>query len=409
MPVEETRGKRGGNAVKGPLVGVRVLDLTRAMAGPFGTMILGDLGADVIKVEPPAGDDTRGWAPPEQNGISSYFLSVNRNKRSICLDLKKEESLEIVRKLVEDADVIVENYRPGTARKLGVGYEDLKKYNSRLIYCSISGYGQTGPYREKPGFDLTILARSGLMSVTGEPERPPVKFGVPITDISAGMFAAISILSVLYHRSDSGEGQYIDMSMMDSSMLLLSHQASGYFATGEDPKPLGSAHASISPYQVYKAKDGYVSVAVGSEKLWKNFCTALGLDKLIDDIRYSDNSSRVQNRNSLNEEIEEVIENRNMRWVVSALENAGVPVSPINRMSDLEKDEQVREREMIIDMEHPEYGKYRSLGNIFKMTSTPGSVRRSPPLLGEHTREILLEAGFDDATITKFLKSGAIR
>lgn len=410
MPEEITpEGTESPETPGGPLKGVRILDFTRAMAGPFGTMILGDLGADVVKIEPPGGDDTRGWSPPEVNGISSYFLSANRNKRSICIDLKRMESGEIIRRLVENTDVIVENFRPGTADKLGIGYGEVTRYNKSLIYCSISGYGQTGPYREKPGFDLTILARSGLMSVTGEPGRPPVKFGVPITDISAGMFAAISILSALYHRSNSGEGQYIDMSMMDSSMLLLTHQASGYFATGQDPQPMGSAHASIAPYQVYRTNDGYVSVAVGSEKLWKAFCLALGLEELIEDSRFSNNSDRVENRDSLNEIIGEFLAGKSREWTVDTLENAGVPVSPINRISDLESDAQVQERGMIAEMEHPEYGGFRTPGNIFRMSATPGVLKRAPPVLGEHTEEVLREAGIGEDKIRALLVEGVIR
>lgn len=343
------------------------------------------------------------------NGVSTYFMSANRNKRSICLDLKRKESGEIIRRLVENADIVVENFRPGTAQRLGIGYERLKEYNRSLIYCSISGYGHTGPYRQKPGFDLTILARSGLMSVTGEPGRPPVKFGVPISDITAGMFAAISVLSALYHRTITGEGQFIDMSMMDSSMLLLTHQASGYLATGDDPQPLGSSHASISPYQVYRTSDGYVSIAVGSEKLWHALCETLCLDELVDDPRFSDNRNRVRNREVLNELIESVLGEMSRDSVVEALENAGIPVSPINRISDLVEDPQVLDRKMILSMKHPEYGSFRGLGNIFKMSATPGVMKKAPPLLGEHSREVLREAGFDDDAIDSFLENDVVR
>lgn len=393
----------------GPLKGIRILDFTRAMSGPFGTMLLGDLGADVIKIEPPGGDDTRSWSPPEVNGISSYFLSANRNKRSICIDLKKKGSEEIMRDLMKRADVVVENFRPGTADRLGIGYAQTKNLNDSLIYCSISGYGQTGPYRNQPGFDLTILARSGLMSVTGEPGRAPVKFGIPITDITTGMFSAISIISALFNRKSTGKGQYIDMSMMDSSMLLLTHQATGFFATGSDPGPMGSAHSSIAPYQVYKTGNGFVSVAVGSDKLWHAFCIAMGIPEMINDPRFCNNEKRVENRDYLNERIGMAMESLSTEEVIKALDNAGVPASPINRMSDLVNDPQVRERGMFQEVVHPEYGRTVGLGNIFRMSDTPGSVRMPPPTLGEHTTEIMKELGLEDRDITDLMKKGILR
>lgn len=391
-----------------PLEGLRVLDFTRAMAGPFGTMLLGDLGAEVIKVEPPAGDDTRNWAPPEVNGISSYFMSANRNKKSISMDLKREESGAILKKLVEGSDIVVENFRPGTAEKLGIDYDTMRKYREDLIYCSISGFGQTGPYREKSGFDLTVLASSGLMGLTGEPGRPPVKFGVPVTDITGGMFAVISILSALHYRSVSGKGQYIDTSMMDSSMLTLTHQATAYFATGIDPEPMGSAHSSIAPYQVYETSDGYISVAVGTEKLWKSFCTALGSPAMADDPLLMGNRERVKNRDYLNKKLGPLFSAKATSELVNLLENHGIPVSPINRISDLERNEQVTARNMITEVSHPGYGKVKSLGTPFRMSRTPGSIRLPPPLLGEHTGEILLDAGFGEHEIRGLIRGKVV-
>lgn len=406
---DETNSNSGeGTSADGPLKGIRVLDFTRAMAGPFGTMVLGDLGADIIKVEPPQGDDTRSWSPPEINGVSSYFMSANRNKRSICVDLKKEGALEIVDRLAEISDIVVENFRPGTADRLGIGYDRMNNINDRLIYCSISGFGQTGPYRDRPGFDLTILAASGLMGVTGEQGRPPVKFGTPITDITAGLFASISILSALHERDMSGKGQYIDTSMMDSSLLTLSHQATSFFATGIDPERMGSAHSSIAPYQAYRTSDGYVSVAVGSEKLWKSFCKALEIEDRISDPLLSGNRDRVINRDYLNSILEPRFLSLTTADAVALLELERIPVSPINKVSDLMDDPQVRDRKMITGMKHPVYGEYTSLGNPFRMSRTSGSLRLAPPLLGEHTMEVLGEAGFGEGRISELLSRGTV-
>lgn len=402
---DEATSKEFGS---GALSGIRVLDFSRAMTGPFGTMLLGDMGAEIVKVESPSGDDTRNWAPPEVNGISSYFLSTNRNKKSISMDLKNPEAGKIIEKLVPDFDIIVENFRPGTAERLGIDYESLRKYRNDIIYCSISGYGQTGPYREKPGLDLTVLASSGLMSVTGEPGRPPVKFGVPITDITGGMFAVIAILSALYHRSVSGEGQYIDTSMMDSSILTLTHQATSYFATGKNPEPLGSSHSSIAPYEVYGTSDGYVAVAAGTEKLWRSLCTAMDSSGLVEDPRFRENRDRVVNRDHLNDILQPLFRSRTTEEVVKLLEREGIPVSKINRISDLETDEQVNARSMITETYHPVYGRMKSLGTPFKMSLTPGSIRNPPPLLGEHTVEILKDIGFNDIDISELIQKKAV-
>lgn len=392
----------------GSLSGVTVIDFTRAMSGPFCTMLLGDLGADVIKVESEKGDDTRSWAPPEIGGMSTYFMSANRNKKSIALDLSRKECAEIVKRLAERADIIVENFRPGVAKKLGIDYEKLSGLNKELIYCSISGFGQTGPYRERSGFDLTVLAISGLMSITGEKGRPPVKFGVPITDINAGLFSAVAILSALYRRQATGRGQYIDMSMLDASLLTLTHQATGYFATGENPDRLGSAHASIAPYQVYATADGYVSVAVGSEKLWKEFCVAMGMEELLKDERLDSNPKRVRERDYLNSRLEDKFSLLGTSEAVRKLEKAGIPVAPINTLSDVVEDPQVKARGMVGEVRHPVYGSTRSLGTPFAMSETPGSVRLPPPLLGEHTEQILRQLGFDTDEIGVLAKNRVV-
>ena len=393
----------------GPLKGLRVLDFTRAMAGPFATLVLGDLGADIIKIEPLTGDETRGWRPPEINGVSAYFLSVNRNKRSIAINLKHPESRKIIERLVKTADVVIENFRPGTARKLGIDYDTLRKINDRIIYCSISGYGQDGPYRDKPGYDLTVMAMSGLMSITGEPGRPPVKFGVPITDITTGMFAAIAILAALHYRSVTGEGQYIDMSMLDSQLLILSHQAFNYFATGRDPKRLGSAHPSIAPYQVFETMDGYIAVGVGSEKLWSIFTRVIGREDLEKDPRFETNDLRVKNREELVKELTKTFKTKTTEEWYRLLDQAGIPAAPVKKVSEILNDPHVLYRKMVIEIEHPVYGRIKSLGTPFKMSKTPGEIRIPPPLLGEHTNEILKELGFSDSEISELRESGVVK
>jgi formyl-CoA transferase/CoA:oxalate CoA-transferase len=387
-----------------PLEGIRVLDFTRVMSGPFATMLLGDLGADVIKIEPPGGDDTRGWGPPWIGGDSAYFMSANRNKRSMIIDLKKLEGREIVKKLVEKSDVVVENFRPGVAEQLGISYDNLSKINPRIIYCSISGFGQSGPHRDKPGYDLIALAMSGLMSITGEPNRPPVKFGVPIADLTTALFAALSIVSALYWREKTGRGQYIDMALLDAQVLLLSHQAFNYFATGEEPRRMGSAHPNIVPYQAFETSDGYIIVTVGSEKLWEQFCKAIGRPDLIENPKFRTNADRVINREELIEELERVFKPKPTRFWIEELEKAGVPAAPILTVGQVLNDEYVRYRGMVLEIEHPEAGVIKMLGTPFKMSVTPGVVRSPPPTRGQHTFEILRELGFDDEEIIE-LKS----
>jgi formyl-CoA transferase/CoA:oxalate CoA-transferase len=387
-----------------PLEDIRVLDFTRVMSGPFATMLLGDLGADVIKIEPPGGDDTRGWGPPWIGGDSAYFMSANRNKRSMIIDLKKLEGREIVKKLVEKSDVVVENFRPGVAEQLGISYDNLSKINPRIIYCSISGFGQSGPHRDKPGYDLIALAMSGLMSITGEPNRPPVKFGVPIADLTTALFAALSIVSALYWREKTGRGQYIDMALLDAQVLLLSHQAFNYFATGEEPRRMGSAHPNIVPYQAFETSDGYIIVTVGSEKLWEQFCKAIGRPDLIENPKFRTNADRVINREELIEELERVFKPKPTRFWIEELEKAGVPAAPILTVGQVLNDEYVRYRGMVFEIEHPEAGVIKMLGTPFKMSVTPGVVRSPPPTRGQHTFEILRELGFDDEEIIE-LKS----
>ncbi len=391
----------------GPLKDVKVLDLRQAMAGPMATMTLGDLGADVIKVEPLSGDQTRSWAPPYMDGMSSYFLSANRNKKSIALDLKSAEGQEILKKLTENADVIVENFRPGTMKKFGLDYSDAVMINPRIVYCSLSGYGQTGPSKEWPGYDLTVLAYSGLLSMNSEEGRTPIKFGVPIADITAGLFADIAILGALHHRDQTGEGQFIDLSMLDANFSILTHQALGYFSTGRNPRHLGSAHSNIAPYQVFQTKDGYIAVAVGTEKLWSIFCNIIKRGDLLSNPLFETNVTRVKNRETLVEEINKTFIEFKTDEIFSKLQESGIPTAPINSISEATSAPQIKERGMVIDMNAP-YGSVRLLGTPFKMSKSPGEIKLHPPMLGENTEEILEELGYDGPSIDNLRKGKVI-
>ncbi|MEM0139114.1 MAG: CoA transferase [Ferroplasma sp.] len=322
------------------LKGVKVIDLTQAMSGPFASMLLGDLGAEVIKVEPLDGDQTRKWAPPYMANISSYFMSANRNKKSIAIDLKTPEGKDILKKLVKTGDVLIENFRPGVIGKLGFAYDDVKQYNKSIIYCSISGYGQKGPLSGYPGYDLTVLAMSGLLGITGNPGSPPVKFGVPIADITTALFATISILSALYYRQQSGMGQYIDLSMLDCNFLALSHQLMSYLSTGNEPQKLGSAHASIAPYQAYKTKDSYIVITVGTEKLWGKFCDVLA-PSLSNRLEFKTNIERISNRLMLENELNKILGNKTTQEVYSILVKNGIPCAPVNTVAEAVESKQV--------------------------------------------------------------------
>lgn len=390
-----------------PIEGIKVIDLTQAMAGPMATMLLGDLGAEIIKVEPPSGDQTRSWAPPYINGLSAYFLSVNRNKRSIVLDLKTKEGLEVLKRLVKEADILIENFRPGTMARLGLSYEVAHGLNPGIIYCSLSGYGQTGPQKDWPGYDLTVLASSGLLSLNGEEGRSPIKFGVPIADIVSGMLADIAILGALHERNNSGRGQHIDSSMLDGNFMILTHQAFSYFATGKNPKKLGSAHSSISPYQVFRTQDGFIAIAVGTEKLWTKFCGCIHREDLVDSPEFRTNVERVSNRSRLVEELEKTFSSIKTQDLFSELLEAGIPVAPINSVADAVNNEQIKARDMVTTMEAP-YGEIPMLGTPFKMSRTPGKLKKAPPQLGEDTDFILELAGYSREEIDKLRENGIV-
>jgi len=392
-----------------PLQELLVVDLTRALAGPYCTLMLADLGARVIKVEAPAGgDDTRGWGPPFLGGESAYFLSVNRNKESLTLNLKDPRGQEVLHRLLGRADVLVENFRPGIMDRFGFGYPAVHERYPRLVYCSISGFGQDGPYRERTAYDLILQGMGGLMGMTGEEGGPPVKVGVAIADICAGMFAAFAVLVALRVRDRTGRGQWIDAAMLDGQVAWLTYQAGNYFATGQNPRRLGSAHPSIVPYQAFRTADGYINVAVGSEAIWERFCAALGREDLVADPRFRTNPDRVAHRDVLLPLLEATFAAEPTAYWRSVLDAAGVPNGPIYLLSELFADPQVLHRELVVEMEHPTAGRIRQTGLPVRFSETPGAIRTPPPRLGEHTDAILRELGYDPRTIEQFKGEGVV-
>ena len=391
------------------LEGVRVLDLTRALAGPFCTLMLGDYGADVIKIElPGSGDDTRTWGPPFIGEESAYFLSINRNKRSLTLNFREPKAVEVFLKLAGESDVVVENFTPGVMARLGIDYETVKAINPRIVFCSISGFGQTGPYKARPAYDQIMQGISGLMSITGDPAGEPEKIGIAVTDIGAGMWAAFSVLAALRHRYETSEGQYIDIAMLDAQVAWLTYQAAFYFANNTPPQRLGKAHPTLVPYQGFMAQDGkYFNVAVGSERLWDRFCQGIGRQDLKDDPEYATNGDRVRNRAKIVPLLQEFFLTRSSTEWVTDLQAVSVPAGPINDLADVFADPQVIHREMFLEMPHPTLGSIKQTGLPLKFSVTPGGLDRHPPLLGEHNREILAGLGYSDADIEE-MAAGAV-
>jgi len=374
----------------GALEGIRVLDLTRILSGPYCTMMLGDMGADVIKVEnPEGGDDTRGWGPPFLNGVSTYYISINRNKKSLTLNLKHKKGKEILTNLIRQSDVVAENFRPGTLDKLGFAWEMIQRINPRTILTSVSGFGHTGPRAIEPGFDVVIQGESGLMSITGEPDSPPTKVGASVADIVAGMLAAQGTILALYHREKSGRGQKVDISMLDGQVALLTYHANSYFATGDIPPRRGNKHPSITPYETYACADGYFNLGVGNDSLWRRFCDSMELTNIKDDPNFAVNANRVKNREALAKLLVPFFADLKVAPTLSALKSAGIPCGPINDLSQVFSEPQIIARDMVLDMEVPEAGPTKLTGVPIKLSETPGAVETPPPSLGQHTEEIL--------------------
>jgi crotonobetainyl-CoA:carnitine CoA-transferase CaiB-like acyl-CoA transferase len=387
-----------------PLQGVRVIDLTQDFAGPFCTMILSDLGAEVIKIEKPdGGDETRAWGPPFVDGISYYFLSLNRGKKSVVLDLKKNEAQKIIRKLVVDSDIFVESSRPGQMARFKLDYPRLRKTNKALVYASISSFGQTGPYRDRLGYDLIAFAMSGIMASTGEEGRPPIRMSVPVADLAAGHYASTAILAALSRRLVTGRGDYIDLSLHDSIVSWLTYLASYYFATGKEPKRLGSAHPSIVPYQAFRCKDKDLVLAIGNDRQWTTFCHATGLERLLADRRFSTNPSRVRNRRLLIPVLERMFRRREAKEWQRILAQAQVPATPVFNIRDVARDPQVRNRRMIVRSKED----LPRLGSPMRFHKTKPKKTTPAPQLGQHTKEILVELGYSTlrmATLKSMIK-----
>jgi crotonobetainyl-CoA:carnitine CoA-transferase CaiB-like acyl-CoA transferase len=395
--------------MKKALDGIKVLDLSRALAGPYCTMMLADMGAEVIKVEMPGtGDDSRAWGPPFVEGESAYFMSINRNKKSITLDMKGSKAIEIIMKLIKGSDVLVENFRPGAMERLGLAYQQVKAMNPRLVYCSISGFGQNGPYRMLPGFDQVLQGMGGLMSITGEPDGPPVKVGVPIADITAGMFAAYGIAIALFTREKTGSGQMVDISLLDSQVALLTYRAGSFFASGEIPKRIGSGHPVIVPYQAFKARDVYINIAVGNDQLWGKFCKAVGLEGIVNDPRFATNAKRVQNRDEVVKAVGDLIATKNGEEWLKILTEAGIPCGPIYTVDKIFSDPQVIHRQMVTELHHPKAGTIKVTGNPVKLSDTPGEPSVAPPLLGQHTQEVLEGLGYSAKEIEELKQAKLI-
>ena len=374
-----------------PLTGIKVLDLSRVLAGPYCTMVLGDLGAEVIKVEPPEGDETRRWGPPFAGGESAYYLCVNRNKRGMVVNLKTEAGKNILRELAMQSDVLVENFRPGTLEKFGMDYESACALNPRLVYCSITGFGQTGSMRDKPGYDFMIQAMGGVMSITGEPEGEPMKAGVAIADLFAGQNAVIAILAALQARHLTGAGQHLDISLFDSELGWLANVASNYLISGNLPRRHGNAHPNIVPYQSFRARDAWFVIAVGNDKQFEALCKVIGKSELGIHPRFVTNSARVENRDELIALFKPTFATRNASEWLDALEKAEIPCGPINNLEQVFSMPLVKEREMLVKMEHPTIGELPLVGSPLKMSETPVEYRLPPPLMGEHTEKVLRE------------------
>ena len=392
----------------GPLTGIRILDFTRAMTGPFCTQLLGDMGAEVIKVEmPEGGDETRRWGP-FWNGHSCYYLAANRNKRSISIDLKSPEGREIATALALQSDVVIENFRPGIMDRLGLGYEGLAELNPKLVYCSVSGFGQDGPRAQEPAYDIMMQGFAGLMGLTGFADGPPVRAGLPVADLAAAVFAGLGIVTALYRRAEDGRGQKVETSLLEGQVSWLSYYVVGYLANGEVMRGMGSAHHSLTPYKAYQGEDDYFVLAVGNDVIWRRFCAAIEAPELAEDPRFITNRERLANREALDGILEQIFVQRPAAEWIGRISAAGVPCGPINTVDQIVADRQVRHMEMIQAVPHPEIPDLQLCGIPITFGRTPGAIQGPPPLLGEHTDLVLAELGYSAERIASLRRQGVV-
>ncbi|MFA5913237.1 MAG: CaiB/BaiF CoA-transferase family protein [Burkholderiales bacterium] len=407
--------------MSGPLSHIRVLDLSRVLAGPWAGQNLADLGAEVIKVERPKfGDDSRTYGPPwvkdaqgQDTKDSAYFTSANRGKKSITLNISQPEGQELVRELARVCDVLIENYKFGDLARYGLAYDDLKQINPRLIYCSVTGFGQTGPYREHPGYDFMIQGMGGMMSVTGEPDGAPgggpQRAGVPVADIITGMYASIAICAAIAHRAETGVGQQLDLALLDSQIALLAYQNTNYFATGKPPKRIGNLHPNIVPYQPFRTRDGNVILACANDNLYRKFCQAAGCPELAEDARFASNGKRVENRAEMTRLLQAVMDKRSTHEWVALLEGAGIPNGPINDLGQVYEEPQVKARGIKVELDHPVAGKLPTVASPMRFSATPVEYKLAPPLLGQHTEEVLRDLlKLDAAAIAQLRAEGIV-
>jgi crotonobetainyl-CoA:carnitine CoA-transferase CaiB-like acyl-CoA transferase len=401
----DSNHSKGGSSLTGPLHGMKVIDLSRVLAGPYCTMILGDMGAEVIKIENiDSGDETRGWGPPFLEGESAYYLCANRNKQGITLNLKSQKGKEILQKLISDADVVVQNFKPGTLASLGFGYEQMKEIKEDIILASISGFGTTGPHSHLPGYDYIIQAMSGLMSITGEKEAQSAKVGVAISDVLTGLFTCIGILGALQHRNSTGEGQEVDISLFDSQLAALVNVASNYLCSGEIPERYGNAHPNIVPYQVFTANDGDFVLAVGNDRQYRKLALLLENESLLSE-QYKTNSGRLQNKIQLEEMIAAVLKTKSREEWKQLLDQAGIPNGPIYNVKEALDSEQAMARDMIVNVNHPTISNLKLVGSPLKFSKSPVDIDKHPPMLGEHTEEILLKHGYSKLEIAEMMQN----
>jgi crotonobetainyl-CoA:carnitine CoA-transferase CaiB-like acyl-CoA transferase len=392
-----------------PLDGIRVLDLSRILAGPYCSMLLSDFGAEIIKIEnPDKGDDTRAYGPPFVEGESVYFLSINRGKKSVTLNLKSPESREILRKLIQKSDVLLENFRRDFLPSIGFGYDDVAKLNPNIIYASVTGYGHTGPWAERPGYDLAVQGMSGIMSLTGDPNGSPYKTGTSLADITAGIYATLGILLALHARNRTGRGQKVDVALLDGQVSLLTYQAGIYFGTGKSPTRMGNQHPTIAPYETFKARDRYFNLAVGNDRLWAQFCDLIGRADLKTHEKFATNPLRVAHHDELFPILQKIFAEKTADEWISMLEKGGIPCGPIYSVAEVLEHPQVRAREMVVERPHPKLKSVKMTGVPVKLSETKGEAGAAPPLLGQHTDEVLRSLGYSDAEIAEFRKKKVV-